>query len=208
VPRQRRAATHFGVTLSTLVTTNFPPSPALDRATPESARLSFAEIAVLAWRALKRLGVPEGALPDAVQEVLLVVHRRRADFAGQSTFRTWVFGIVMRVASTQRRSLRRARAVFSEDEASDDLVGSGEPSPFERLERAQASELLHRLLSELGDEERDALVLIDLEELSVEEAAESLGISESTCRSHIRRARRAFNAKVARERAKRDWRTP
>lgn len=173
-----------------------------------SGRLSYAEVAVLSWRALRRLGVDDAALPDAVQEVLLVVHRRRADFEGQSSFRTWVFGIVLRVASTHRRSRTRARAVFSDDEVALDATQSTQPSPFERLEHAEAARLLQRLLSELPDEAREVLVLVDLEELTVGDAASSLGISESTCRSRLRTARRAFNSKVARERAKPDWRTP
>lgn len=208
MPPKRVPDTHFDVTrLSTIATSNFSPESAVEHSRPE-ARLSYAELAVLSWRTLRRLGVPDPSLPDAVQDVLLVVHRRRADFEGQSSFRTWVFGIVLRVASTQRRSRARARAVFSDDEAVVETAVADQPSPFERLERAEASRMAHAMLSELEDEEREVLVLVDLEELTIDEAASSLGISESTCRSRLRRARRSFNAKVARQRAKPDWRKP
>jgi RNA polymerase sigma-70 factor (ECF subfamily) len=178
-----------------------------DRVT-DVARLSLAEVAMLSWRALRRLGVPEPALPDAVQEVLLVVHRRRGDFAGQSSFRTWVFGIVLRVASGQRRSSKRASAVFSDDEVQLDTAPSGDPSPFEQLERSEAAQLLQSLLAELPPPLRDVFVLVDLEELSLQEAATSRDIPLSTCRSQLRTARRLFNALAARERAKCTWRTP
>jgi RNA polymerase sigma-70 factor (ECF subfamily) len=174
----------------------------------EQERLSFAEVAALSFRALRRLGVSEASLPDAVQEVLLVVHRRRADFGGQSSFRTWVFGIVMRVASVQRRTRRRAQRLFSEDGVVTDRIACTGAGPFEALARSEASLLVHRLLSEMPAELRDVFVLVDLEELTLGDAAEALGIPHSTCRSQLRSARRLFNTKVARERAKRNWSEP
>src|SRR6186713_2887600 len=68
---------------------------------------AFAEVyescAKLVWRNLRRLGVPEAALEDAAQDVFLVVHRRLSEFEGRSTLRTWIFGIVLRVAARHRR---------------------------------------------------------------------------------------------------------
>jgi RNA polymerase sigma-70 factor (ECF subfamily) len=68
--------------------------------------------------------------------------------------------------------------------------------------------VLHGILTELPAELRDVFVLVDLEELTVADAADALGLPLSTCRSQLRSARRLFNAKVARERARRDWREP
>jgi RNA polymerase sigma-70 factor (ECF subfamily) len=156
---------------------------------------------------LLRLGVPAHALPDVVQDTLLLVHRRQADFRGDSSVRTWIFGVVLRVASNYRRKARRSGAVFQQVDRVDlERSPSDAPSPFEQLERRIASELLQRLLDELPGELRDAFVLVELEELSIERAATTLGIRASTCKSRLRTARRLFDAAVGRERARRQRR--
>ena len=164
----------------------------------------YAETIDLAWRSLRRLGVADAVLADAVQDTLLVVHRRRAEFRGEASFRTWVYGIVLRVASGYRRSAGRARAVFDRQPLEVDAAPSAAPSPFEHLEQRAATELLHRMLDELPDGVRDVFVLVALEELSIEAAASVLGISAATCKSRLRTARRAFDAACTRERARRE----
>jgi RNA polymerase sigma-70 factor (ECF subfamily) len=158
----------------------------------------------LAWRTLRRLGVSDTSLPDAVQDTLLVLHRRRDEFRGDASFSTWVYGIVLRVASGYRRSARRAGTVFDERQplALEVAVSAG-PSPFEQLEQRAATELLHQLLDELPADIRAPFVLVELEELSIEAAADALGLRASTCRSRLRTARRAFDEASCRERARR-----
>jgi RNA polymerase sigma-70 factor (ECF subfamily) len=55
------------------------------------------------WRSLRRLGVRESDVADAVQDVFVVVHRKIADFEGRSKVTTWLFGICLRVARDRRR---------------------------------------------------------------------------------------------------------
>jgi len=165
----------------------------------------YAETIDLAWRSFRRLGVPDPALADAVQDALLVVHRRRAEFRGEASFRTWVYGIVLRVASGYRRAAGRAGVVFDRHQPlAIDVAASAAPNPFEQLERHAATELLHRLLDELPDEARAVFVLVELEELSVEAAADALGLRPSTVKSRLRSARRAFDSACTRERARRE----
>jgi RNA polymerase sigma factor (sigma-70 family) len=108
------------------------------------------------------------------------------------------------VASGYRRSAGRAGAVFDRQPLEADAAPSASPSPFEQLEQRAATELLHRLLDELASDVRDAFVLVELEELTIEAAASVLGISAATCKSRLRTARRAFGAACARERARRE----
>jgi RNA polymerase sigma-70 factor (ECF subfamily) len=176
-------------------------NPASDAAGIEA---QYAETIDLAWRSLRRLGVADAVLPDAVQDTLLVVHRRRGEFRGEASFRTWVYGIVLRVASGYRRSAGRAGAIFDRQPLEADAAPSASPSPFEQLEQRAATELLHRLLDELASDVRDAFVLVELEELTIEAAASVLGIGAATCKSRLRTARRAFDAACTRERARRE----
>ena len=56
------------------------------------------------WRSLRRLGVREGDVPDAVQDIFLIVHRKLGEFEGRSKVTTWLFGICLRVARDRRRA--------------------------------------------------------------------------------------------------------
>jgi RNA polymerase sigma-70 factor (ECF subfamily) len=181
-----------------------PVGSASDPAAAVEWESQYVEVVDLAWRALRRLGVPDASLPDAVQDTLLVLHRRRGEFRGDASFRTWVYGIVLRVASGYRRSARRADSVFdARQPLAVEAAMSSSPSPFEQLEQRAATELLHQLLDELPPDARAPFVLVELEELSIEAAAAALGLRESTCRSRLRSARRAFDEASRRERARR-----
>jgi RNA polymerase sigma-70 factor, ECF subfamily len=154
--------------------------------TPEKA---FEQYFTMVWRGLRRLGVQESALDDAAQDVFLVLHRRWADFAHQSSLRTWIYGILLRVASDHTRRARRERARWSAEVP--ELESSVE-APDSLYQQREAGQLLRLALSELEENERQMLVLVELEERSVVEAADALGINLNTAYSRLRRARISF----------------
>lgn len=160
----------------------------------------YAQHADFVFRNLRRLGVIESAIDDAVQDVFLVVHRRLGDFEARAQVTTWLFGIVLRVAQSYRRSAMRRRARLSDTPASDveQVPVSTAESPIELLERREAATLLHRLLDELDDDKRAMLVCVELEQMTVPEAAESLGLNLNTAYGRLRAARATFNEAVAR----------
>lgn len=161
------------------------------------------------WCNVRRLGVPEASADDAVQEVFLVVHRRLREFEGRSSFRTWLFGIVLRVASEQRRVLRRKSPHACAGGASVDadmIADERTASPHEATARSQEVRLLYKLLDQLDDDKRVVFVLAELEQMSIPEIAESLGANVNTIYARLRAARRDFEQAVAREKARNAWR--
>jgi RNA polymerase sigma-70 factor (ECF subfamily) len=162
----------------------------------------------LVFRNLRRLGVPEAAIDDAVQEVFLVVHRRLGEFEGRSSLKTWVCAIVARVAGDHRRALRRKSPHGrSPDAAVDaDTVPDEGGNPEDRASRREGVLLLHRLLDELDDDKRTVLVLAELEELTIPEIAEVLGENVNTVYARLRAARREFELATQRHRARDGWR--
>jgi len=170
--------------------------------TPEQA---FEQHFSMVWRSLRRLGVSESALDDAVQDVFLVLHRRWADFQHQSSLKTWIYGILLRVASDHTRRARRERARWSPEVP--ELESSAE-SPDHLYQQREAAVLLRLALAQLEEKERQMLVLIDLEERSVVDAAEALGVNLNTAYSRLRRARQSFEKALRAAQSKRESRDP
>jgi RNA polymerase sigma-70 factor (ECF subfamily) len=161
----------------------------------DSFRCAYAEHFQLVWRGLRRLGVPESLVDDAVQDVFLVVHRRWADFEGRSQLRTWIYGIAARVAKDYRRAeARRNKRVQRLTE-----LCEAEPRvalPSDEAERRDAHRVLHGALAKLSDEERAVFVLAELEELGLREVCVALGLQPRTCQRRLRKARRIFEQAV------------
>ena len=159
-------------------------------ATPDVAAI-YAQHGPFLWRCLSRAGVPDGDLPDALQEVLLVVHRRLDSFDGSCQLTTWLFGICLRVAATARRSQRRRREeMIDPSKREHRLVETGNPE-----EHALAQDARRRLdaaLEQLDPEKRAVLVMFELEGLACAEIAGLLGVPKGTVFSRLASARQTF----------------
>jgi len=154
--------------------------------TPEQA---FEQHFAMVWRSLRRLGVEESSLDDAAQDVFLVLHRRWEDFQHQSSLTTWIYGISLRVASDHTRRARRERSRLSAEMPE---LEAPEAAPDSLYLQREAGQLLRTALVQLDEREREMLMLVDLEERSVVEAAEALAINLNTAYSRLRRARQSF----------------
>lgn len=156
------------------------------------------------WRSLRRLGVRESDVPDAVQDVFLVVHRRLAEFEGRSKVSTWLFGICFRVAG-DRRKLAHVRRRSDGDEPLLDCADERVDVAAE-AERRQGLAMLEAILDEMPLEQRAVFTLFELEGMSGEDIAETLEIPLGTAYSRLRIARDAFRRAVTRLNAKDQFR--
>jgi len=153
----------------------------------------YAEHFLFVWRCLRGLGVASDALEDAAQDVFVVVHRRRSAFRGESSLRTWIFGIVRRIAYRYRRTAERKGPVAELD----DEPHATEPGPLERAQAVEAAVFVDRFAGSLDDRKREVFVLGVLEGLSVPEVAEALGVPLNTAYTRLRRARLEFRRALA-----------
>jgi RNA polymerase sigma-70 factor (ECF subfamily) len=158
------------------------------------------------WRNVRRLGVPHASVEDVVQEIFVIVHRKLGDFEGRSSVKTWLFGILLRVVRDFRKSQRRKNPQGQEERLDPEALGD-DPSqaPDQRAASAEGIRVLHALLDELDDEKREVLVLAELEQLTVPEIAESLGINLNTVYSRLRVARQEFEQAIQRRRAREEF---
>ena len=161
-------------------------------------RAFYEEHVALVWRALFRLGVANADLPDAVQEVFLVAHRKLPEFEGRSKVSTWLVGIAYRVAS-DRRQLAHVRREVANGPA---LLAKRDdrPDPEEMADRRERVALLDEVLAELRPDQREVFVMIELEELAGKDIATIVGAPVKTVFSRLRLAREAFSAAMAKRR--------
>ncbi len=180
-----------------------PPLAGTGTSAPVDAEAAYEAHFDFVWRNARRLGVREGDIDDVVQEVFIVVHRRGATFEARASMQTWLFGILIRVVQHYRRSKARMHNKLGAlVELGEDAEPRAPEGPHEALSTREKAALLHRLLSELDEEKRAVFILVELEEQSVPDVAEALGVNVNTVYSRLRAARIEIEKAIARERAR------
>lgn len=132
-------------------------------------------------------------LEDLVQDIFIRLWKRLGTFRGDAPFEHWLMRVSVRTCYDFLRRHRRQREteVLVDEVPPPDrggLDGGADVDPERR--RREAWELVHSLLEELGEKDRLAVTLIDLEQRSVKEAAALTGWSESNVKVRAFRARK------------------
>ncbi|HKC78275.1 MAG TPA: sigma-70 family RNA polymerase sigma factor [Gaiellaceae bacterium] len=138
--------------------------------------------AVLAY-ALRRTSREDAA--DVVAETFLVLWRRLDDVDEASAL-PWLYAVARRVLLAQRRATRRQHAIAQR------VAGSAPYFP----EVSSGSNRLFEALAELGEKEREVLMLAAWEELSSSDAARVVGCSATAYRIRLHRARRRLRERL------------
>jgi len=151
--------------------------------------------------ALNLLGDTQEAL-DLSQEVFLRVFRTLPNFRGHSALRTWIYRITVNQAKNRLRwyrRRRRAQQVSLDDHVRDhgelptEAVGS---SPDRVLRQKEIGDRLRDALDHLPFDQRTAIVLREIDGLSYDEIAFSLGVAVGTIKSRLARARESLRAQL------------
>ena len=150
------------------------------------------------WRSLRRLGLLDADADDGTQEVFLVASRKLSQIAAGSE-RQFLFATAVRVASTRRRSVKRRR---EEPLLGLDEQERSEPGPERLTEMSFARRELQQILDGMDLDQRAAFILFELEELTVPEIANTLGVPVGTISSRLRAAREHFQASLRRREAR------
>ena len=132
---------------------------------------------------LRTMGNPDDAA-DALQDALLAAHRGAAGFRGDAAVTTWLHRVVVNACLDRLRRMKaRPTVPLPEHDAAHPI----EPSdPIARRELAME---IGKALSSIPDDQRAALVLVDVEGYSVEEAAAILQCPPGTVKSRCARGR-------------------
>jgi RNA polymerase sigma-70 factor (ECF subfamily) len=150
---------------------------------------------------LHLLGDQDEAL-DLSQEVFLRVFRTIGRFRGQSALRTWIYRIVINQARNRQRWWKRRHRSeqVSLDEHLEQFGDVSAPVDYSTPDRVfRQKELAGRIwqaLERLPFEQRTAIVLREIDGLSYEEIAFSLGIAVGTVKSRLTRARESLRVRL------------
>ena len=141
-------------------------------------------------RFLLRLGAHGQDVPDLLQEVFLVAHRRGGFVRDRAKPTTWLAEISFRVFSDRRKKSRRK--LEDSDTETITMAPSQASSPSERTEKREALARVQSALDTLTPEKRAVFVLYELEGESCDTIAQGLGIPVGTVYSRLHSARRDF----------------
>src|SRR5579864_8158473 len=139
-----------------------------------------------------RLTQNESDARDLTQDAFIRVYRAWRSFQPGTSFLSWIYRIV---TNLYRDELRRRKGRFHEeipeDNAPQEFAGQRPlaVSPIEDYVEGQLSEKLSKSLQALSPEQRQVVILADIEEYSYQEIAEIMGCSIRTVRSRLHRAR-------------------
>ena len=145
----------------------------------------------------------EADAEDVTQEAFLKAFRNLPSFRGDAKFGTWLISIALNEA---RSRIRRRDAVKMESlDGPEDEEGHVSPAqltdwkeiPSEALERKEIRHLLHKAVTALPVIYREVFQLRDIEQMSVNEAAAALGITISSVKVRLHRARMMLQKHLA-----------
>lgn len=131
---------------------------------------------------------------DVLQESYLRVLDGRAEFSAKSSLQTWFFAVIKRVAADVQRTQKRHqilnfRMVKNEGEVTGAAAGEQRNSPGDAIHRSETSRQLQQALMQISQRQREVLHLAFYAELTLEEVAETLGVSVGSVRTHYHRGK-------------------
>ncbi|WP_339057466.1 RNA polymerase sigma factor RpoE [Candidatus Regiella endosymbiont of Tuberolachnus salignus] len=145
--------------------------------------------------------VPQGDIPDVVQEAFIKAYRALTSFRGESAFYTWLYRIAINTAKnyliTQKRRPPSNDIDVDDVENNENIAALKEISNPENLMLSdELRQIVFQTIAILPEDLRMAITLRELDNLSYEEIATIMDCPVGTVRSRIFRAREAIDSKI------------
>jgi RNA polymerase sigma-70 factor (ECF subfamily) len=140
---------------------------------------------------------------DALQDAYLDAYKHMGDFRGDAQLSTWLTRIVVNQSLMRLRRQRRQRVVVPFEQQGDyeevQVPDEKAELPSSAALRAEVRQLLEQRIDQLPVAFRTVFVMREVEDMTVEETAECLGIPPATVRTRLFRARALLRAALARD---------
>lgn len=148
------------------------------------------------YRTARRLAGGDADAPDLVQETCLRAFRTFDTFVPGTNAKAWLFTILYSIAINRARRRRREPETLPGEEIDRRYESHTAEEPASGA-RQWTDDEVARAIGELPEPFREAVLLVDLEELTYEEAATSLGCPVGTLRSRLFRGRKLLAISLA-----------
>ena len=130
---------------------------------------------------------------DIFQEVFIKVYKNLESFRDESDIKTWIIRITINTAKDYLKSAYSRKVVPMMEFKEDQLVSDND---FEEIENRDRDEQVRKTVMSLPEQYREVLLCVYYHEMSVADAAKSLGIAEGTVKSRLSRARDMMKNKL------------
>ena len=153
-------------------------------------------------RLVSRFVRSDAEVEDIVQESFIKAYRALGSFRGDSAFYTWLYRIAVNTAKNHLVSASKRPISLTQFEKNDDddfeedHFMSDAATPESELITKQIAETVNKTMNELPADLREAIMLREIEGMSYEDIADSMGCPIGTVRSRIFRAREAISQKI------------
>jgi len=142
------------------------------------------------YRAVRSILRGEDEVEDVIQDAYVRAYRHLADFAGRSQFSTWLLRIAIHEAFARARRGKRLQQL---DEAFPDggvdMIAAKSIDPERHTSNGELARVLEDAILKLPEHLRAVLMLRDIEELSTQETADALNLSEENVKTRLHRGR-------------------
>jgi RNA polymerase sigma-70 factor (ECF subfamily) len=143
------------------------------------------------YRVARAILRDDGEAEDVMQDAYVRAYKNLGQFEGRSAFATWLTRIAVNEALQRRKQRLKMEPIDFQNGAEDhimELAALGD-SPEQNYGRQEITGILEQAIAALPELYRVVYMLREVEEMSTEEAAESLDISEENVRIRLHRAR-------------------
>ena len=168
---------------------------------PEAFGQLMEPLEQLVWRVCWHYTGNREAAEDCGQEAMIRIWRSLESYRGECALESWVYRIAANCCMDWLRKKKRDRSVSMEPLREQGFDPADEtPGTEEQVIRKDERRRLREAIALLPDDQREALILTQLEKIPYEEVAQALGVSEGTVKSRVNRAKARLKEILAGER--------
>ena len=151
------------------------------------------------YRVVRSILRDDSEAEDVMQDAYVRAYEHLNQFAGRAQFRTWLTRIAVHEALARVERARRFDRPIPKDDFEGDvmeLFAAPQRTPEQQAADSEVRVMIETAVANLPDLYRSVFMLRDVENLSIEEVAEILDLSQSTVKVRLHRARRALRKTI------------
>ncbi len=123
---------------------------------------------------------------DIFQDVFIKVNQKLSTFEGNSSIKTWIIRITINTCKDYLKSAWNRRVVPMMEYQEDAIVSEAD---YDEVEKQDTKHLVKNTVLALPEKYRDIVLCVYFQDMTLTEAAKTLGIAEGTAKSRLSRAR-------------------